>query len=361
MNFRITIIFVLVAALSVKLHAQNSVNVGISKIEFTDESRLAWNGKGPRPITSHIFYPTKAENVEPVMLGEPDEPLFNAGNAVWGAKPVNKIALPLVIMSHGTGGSALQMLWLAEHLVKHGYLVIGVNHHGNTAIEPKKYAEAYKLWWERTLDLSVVLNELSQHRLWSGYIDNDKIGVVGFSLGGYTAISAIGGITDKTLFAKFCQSPKRDFTCDAQLEFSSIDKEFKKVKDTARVKESMLRQGDSFKISAIKAAFVLAPAVAQSITEKSLQNIIIPVRVVVGSNDKVAPALSNAKRVSSLIKAAKYSEIDKVGHYTFLSNCTSLGKKYLSELCLDHKDIVREDVHQRIGKDAVEFFDSVFF
>ena len=360
MNYRTIAILVFFILASFEQHAADTINVGISKIKFIDEQRMAWDGKSKRPVLSHIFYPTLDTHVETVLLGKPGEELFRAGSSVWNAKPIEKIKLPLIIMSHGTGGSALQMLWIAENLVQHGYIVVGVNHHGNTAIESKKYAEGYKLWWERSQDLSVVLDKLSIDDKWSSYIDQNKIGVIGFSLGGYTAISAIGGITDKSLFVKFCQSSERDFTCDAQVEFSSIDAEFNKVKDTIRVKESMLRQHDSYKIDRIKAAFVLAPAVVQAITKESLQSIIVPVSVVVGSNDRVAPAQSNAQRISSLINGASYSEIDNVGHYTFLSNCTTLGRKYLKDLCSDHESVVRKKVHNTVSNNAVDFFNSVF-
>ena len=360
MNYQILAILVFINLVCFNLHAENTINVGISTIEFKDEQRMAWDGKGKRPLLSHIFYPTLDEHVEILMLGDPGEELFRAGSIVWNAKPIDEGNLPLIIMSHGTGGSSLQMLWIAEKLVKHGYIVVGVNHHGNTAIEQKKYAEGYKLWWERTQDLSVVLNKLVTDDKWSLFIDQDKIGVIGFSLGGYTAISAIGGITDISLFTKFCQSEERDFTCDSQKEFSSIEAEFNKVKSSKRVKESMRRQHDSFKIDEIKAAFVIAPAVAQVFTKKSLQGITVPVSIVVGTNDKIAPARTNAQRISLLINGARYSEIFNAGHYTFLSSCTDLGRKYLRYLCNDHESIIRGKAHNRVSNNALDFFNSVF-
>ncbi len=358
MNYLIFLI--LIFLVSFDINADDKINVGITTLIFKDETRMAWDGKSYRPIASHIFYPTLDKHLHPVMLGAPGEELFQAGIAAWNVKPTDKTELPLIIMSHGTGGSALQMLWIAEKLVKNGYIVIGVNHHGNTAIEPKKYAEGYMLWWERTQDLSVVLKKISVDSEWSSYIDKNKIGVVGFSLGGYTAISALGGITDKSLFSKFCQSSEKDFTCDAQQEFSTIVDEFIKVKHTKRVKESMLRQHQSYKIDQIKAAFVLAPAVVQSFTKESLQSIDVPVSVVVGSKDQIAPAKTNAKRITSLVNGASYTEIANGGHYIFLSNCTVLGRKYLKNLCSDDKNIVRKKVHETVSKNILDFFNRVF-
>lgn len=351
-------LFLLIALFSSFSFAE--VNVGILKLDLKDEQRMSWDGKHKRPITVHVFYPTHDTPSAPIKLGKPEEEIFTAGNAIWNAAPAEEERLPLVLMSHGTGGSALQMLWLAEKLVKNGYLVVGINHHGNTAIEAKKYAEGFILWWERSRDIAVALNKISNDKNWFPYIDPTNIGMLGFSLGGYTTIASIGGITDKSLFAEFCDSDKRDFTCDAQVEFANIDEEFNKVKDSDIVKASLKRQHASYKIDQIKAAFVLSPAVVQSITEDSLRGITIPVSVIVGTQDTVAPAASNAKRVASLVSGAEYTEVDGAGHYIFLSECTDSGKVYVKTLCTDSPNVNRAKVHDRVSEQVLSFFNRAF-
>lgn len=349
-------VFLLLMLLSLKLHATSNLNVGAVVAHFKDEQRMAWDGKHQRPVTTHIFYPTTDTQLEPVMLGTIGNELFDAGDLVWNASIANEKKLPLIIMSHGTGGSALLMLWFAEYLGKSGFIVAGINHHGNTVIEKKKYAEGFKLWWERAQDLSVALDKITQDNDWSSVIDEKKIGVVGFSLGGHTAISAVGGITDKSLFNKFCQSNMRDFTCNSQLEFADIDKEFNQVKDTEVVRKSLSRQHDSFRIEPIKAAFVIAPAVVQTFTQASLKQITTPISIVVGSSDKVAPAKTNANRIYSFVANSIYNEFENVGHYTFLANCTELGRQKLNSLCIDHHNIVRQTIHYTVGQKAAKFF-----
>ncbi len=334
------------------------VNVGMENFEIVDEKRLAWRGEEARPIKSQVFYPTLDTAVETLKICPPGREMFVAGQVVFDAKPVVKKPMPLVIMSHGTGGSAVQMLWLAEKLVKSGYLVVGVNHHGNTAVEDKKYVEGFVLWWERANDLGVVLQQLKKSTAWSSKIDWTRVGVAGFSLGGYTAVSSVGGITDSTLLEKFCASEQRDLGCELPPELEGVDLDVDKMKDSAVVQASLKREDESHQSPEIKAAFVIAPAVAQAFTEKSLKNISVPVEVVSGNDDKVAPANSNAKRISSLIPAASYSELNGVGHYTFISNCTDVGKKYLALLCKDNKDVVRQDVHDKVADRAVDFFNA---
>ena len=79
-----------------------------------------------------------------------------ARNADLAAAPRK---FPLILMSHGTGGTALSLAWLGTALAAHGYIVAGVNHPGNNAVEPYT-VEGFSTWWERARDLSEVIDAL---------------------------------------------------------------------------------------------------------------------------------------------------------------------------------------------------------
>lgn len=355
-SLKITILLLSLTIFANTAHTQ--VNVGIKTLHFLDSERKAWNGKNQRPITTTIFYPTLDENIQKIMIGEPNEELFYAGNAVWNATITDQRKRPLIIMSHGTGGAALQMLWIAEELVKNGYIVAGINHHGNTTAEQKQYAPGYILWWERTQDIGVVLNKLISNTDWASHINESKIGALGFSLGGYTVLSALGGITDKSLFYDFCDSDKRDSTCDDQVEFPNVIEEFKKVQNTPQVIASVKKEHDLFRIKLIKAGFIIAPAVIQAFTEDSLKEIQIPTYITGGTLDKVAPIKTNASYAASIIPNNHYLQIQNAGHYTFLSECTNFGKKVLTGLCYDTPNADRNEIHKNVSKEALNFFDA---
>src|SRR5256885_8472094 len=57
---------------------------------------------------------------------------WNAQKAPLSAAATKR---PLIVLSHGTGGGAATMAWLAETLASNGYIVAAVNNHGNTAAE----------------------------------------------------------------------------------------------------------------------------------------------------------------------------------------------------------------------------------
>ncbi len=359
-NLVFMLIFGVFGLVQFSIASEGGIKVGVEKLSLSDAERRSWDGKSVRPITTHIFYPTLENREEPLLIGPPKTPMFYAGNVVWNGALETAGEHPLIVMSHGTGGSALTLLWVAEAFVKQGYIVVGVNHHGNTALEKKKYAQGYTLWWERARDLDVAVNTILSLPEWSKKIDQTKIGVLGFSLGGYTTIAALGGRSDTRLFEAFCKSTKRDFTCEPQKEFPNMYSEFAEVRDTPQVERSLDRHNDDYRVSLFKAGYVIAPAVLQIFTPESLAAIKLPVSITVGSQDKTTPANTNAKWLHEKISGSLYKEIHNAGHYTFLAECGTGGKKILPHLCDDHQSIDRGSIHQQVSSDAVTFFDQVF-
>jgi len=108
----------------------------------------------------------------------------------------------------------------------------------------------------------------------------------------------------------------------------------------------------------IDAVFAMAPAVAFTMTEDSLRAIRLPVEMVVGDADRMAPAKDNAEYVRVEVRGAKLTMLPHVDHYTFLDTCTAEGKKTLERYCEDGKDVDRDAVHARVAGMAVGFFEK---
>jgi predicted dienelactone hydrolase len=120
--------------------------VGRATLFYEDAERTRWAGDGPRPLRTTVWYPAE----RPATETEWTVGVFRAGRTAVDAEIGGPMGpLPLVVLSHGTGGAAAQLSWLAEHLAAHGYLVAAVNHHGNTAAEAAYLSHGFALWWER--------------------------------------------------------------------------------------------------------------------------------------------------------------------------------------------------------------------
>jgi predicted dienelactone hydrolase len=127
----------LLLLLACQASAQTTFKVGMVTRDFTDEQRKNWQGTAPRPLRTAVWYPaaTTATESETIFGGPPDREVFAPVTVAAGAGIANdKQKYPLVLLSHGTGGSAVQMMWLGYYLASRGYIVAAVNHHGNTRI-----------------------------------------------------------------------------------------------------------------------------------------------------------------------------------------------------------------------------------
>ena len=344
------------------LPAQRQARVGMVTRNFTDENRENWQGTAPRPLTTAVWYPAEvtATKEETIFGGPREKEIFVPVTVAPGAE-LSRAArrCPLIVMSHGTGGSAVMMMWLGYYLASRGYIVAAVNHHGNTAAEQQRAAQGFLLYWERAKDLTVVLDKLLADSVFGARIDRDRIGAAGFSLGGYTVISVAGGVFSSQQFETFCRSPQRDFTCEPQPEFPDAPSLFEALKKTdSVVQESLRHAGDSYRDKRIKRVFAIAPALGSGFTASGLSKIKIPVRIIIGQADKITPLTTNAQRYANLIKGARLTVLPgEIGHYTFLAECNAHGKAVV-DICRDAEAIDRAVVHQQVAQLAFEFFEQ---
>lgn len=331
--------------------------VGMTVREFADSTRQSWDGAGPRPLLTTIWYPAiPSAREEPVVVGPPDRAFFLVGTAASEAEISNSSdTFPLVVLSHGTGGAALTLMWLGQHLAAHGFIVAAVNHHGNTAIEQSHTPQGFVLWWERAADLSILIDRMLSDDVLGARIDATRIGAAGFSLGGYTVLSVAGGITDLDAYEAFCSGPARDFTCEPQAEFPAVREAFERVRDDPQVVRSHARHGQSFRDDRIRGVLALAPALGGAFTDEGLASIRVPVHIVVGTADPVAPPVTNARRFAEAIAHADLTLLEGVGHYTFLSLCSEEAMGEIPLYCLDEGP-ERAEVHQRVRELALDFF-----
>ena len=99
------------------------------------------NGSEP-PLTAGVWYPTTAE--------PSDVPLEGFKQRVAPSGPVNGHALPLIVISHGGGGSYAAHYDAALALARAGFVVAAVSHAGDTYDDQSKVL----MLWRRPVQLS---------------------------------------------------------------------------------------------------------------------------------------------------------------------------------------------------------------
>jgi predicted dienelactone hydrolase len=362
-NRLLTLVFVFCAAVSLasgkkkKEVAPVLHPVGFSYRDFATPPDFDWRGSRDHVLSAVVWYPAESSSEEKDQyVGPPDAPLFFAGRAARDATFAPSFGkYALVALSHGTGGSALQMAWLGTYLAARGYIAVAVNHPGNNAVTgytPQGFAEG----WERAKDISTVITDMLGDPRFGERIDVGRIGAAGFSYGGYTMMELAGAITDFNQLLGWCDQVKK--ACDPP-EMPDLMEKFKAIEHQPDVEEAIEHAGDSYRDPRIRAVFAIAPAVARAFTPRSLQEIAIPAEIVVGASDQIAPSRENAEFFARNITGAKLITLPGgVGHYTFLDVGTEAGKKQFPQLFVDNADTDRETVHAEVGRMAADFFDQ---
>ena len=100
----------------------------------------------------------------------------------------------LLVFSHGFGGINTQSTQLMEALASHGFIVASPEHTGNTALDSSDDMPAEK----RVPDVSVVIDRMFERAKtpadpFEGHVDESKVGVLGHSFGGSTALGMVAG------------------------------------------------------------------------------------------------------------------------------------------------------------------------
>jgi predicted dienelactone hydrolase len=141
-------------------------------------------------------------------------------------------------------------------------------------------------------------------------------------------------------------------------EMPDLMDKFKAIEHQPDVQNAIRESGESYRDPRIRAVFAIAPAVSRAFTPESLEKITIPVEIVAGASDRIAPPAENAQFFAENIKGSKLTILPGgVGHYTFLDVGTDAGKKQLPQFFVDNDGVDRESVHLQIAEMAADFFD----
>ncbi|MBF9052236.1 dienelactone hydrolase [Roseobacter sp. HKCCD9010] len=308
-----------------------------------DKSRSNWQNSGARLIAWTAWYPAQR-----IASAKPPEPgFFVSGDVALDAPLAGLSMLPIVLMSHGTGGTAESLGWLARYLAGAGYVVLAANHHGNTGLEPYT-AEGFVCWWERASDLSFLLSYISQDSFFGDRLDLDQTFAVGFSLGGYTVLKMAGAQSSMDEFQRWrtengiVDVGPREFP-NAGANVSNL------ISSSAAFRASWARSSDDFTDKRVKSIAAIAPApTVRAFTRSSVSEIAMPVLLITGGNDAEAPSEHCADWL--MAQNVSFDRVDlgrEVGHYTFLdfpSDRILIGK---DPLFTDHEGVYRAEVHNQ--------------
>src|SRR5580704_2284895 len=294
--------------------------VGVMTRQFNPPEPYEWRGAKTHALVTDIWYPADAAAVEQMQwIGSPDAPFAKGAKAARDAALIaGSDKFPLILLSHGIGGSSAMMAWFGGALASHGYIAAAVNHPGNNALEDYTLPGAV-FWGQRAHDLSALLDVLLADSTFGPRIDSKRVGAAGFSLGGLTVIELAGGIAEFSRYQDFCKSPKADGMCTDTIEYPGLlAKVTSLAKSDPAIQAAFVENSRSHRDPRIRAIFAMAPALGLAFDPASLAKISVPAQIVAGAVDSVVPLETSAKFFATSIPHAQLTIYQAVGHYTFL-------------------------------------------
>ena len=171
-------------------------------------------GGQEQQLTVAVWYPT-ASQPKPYNYGGPTN-----GNIAVNAAPLVKGGpFPLLVFSHGYGGSGLGSAFFTECLAARGWIVVAPDHHDrHSAVrirtgQKKEFdplgllrhakeiaSSSPKDLWKyiyRLDEMKLTLDRMLNHPSFGKLIDRQRIAVAGHSFGGFTSLGLCGTIKER--------------------------------------------------------------------------------------------------------------------------------------------------------------------
>jgi predicted dienelactone hydrolase len=314
------------AVLSLASAAHAGPSIGYQHLTMADPS-------GP-PVEVGVWYPADAAP-SPHRLE-----LFE--QSVAEDAPVAGHDLPLVVISHGNGGSFAGHYDTATALARAGYVVAALTHTGDNYRDQSRAVDLPNRPRQLKLLVDYMLTRWSQHAA----IDPERVGAFGFSSGGFTVLTAAGGEADLGSIGPHCRAHPDFYDCQL----------VKRMPPMA----TALQQAKPIWIhdTRLKAVVVAAPALGFAFGKPGLAQIRAPMQLWRAEFDHVLPQPDYAEAVrQALPSPPDYRVVAGADHYDFLSPCSSALKQQAPDICTSRPGFDREAFHTDFDAAVVRFFD----
>jgi predicted dienelactone hydrolase len=201
------------------------------------------------------------------------------------------------------------------------------------------------VWVGRPKQVSRVIDALLEDAELGSHIQRDRIGVVGHSNGGYTALAVAGAKPSPAASIAHCrQHPD--------------DSRFCSFGGTA-TREATRNVGDipNLRDSRVSAIVLVAPNAAP-FTDDALAQVAVPVRVYGAELDDLTLVRYHAERLAKALPSrAEYVVVQRAGHFSFVASFPWVLKLVAGEAARDPEGFDRDAMHATINSEIVDFFD----
>jgi predicted dienelactone hydrolase len=296
--------------------------VGFSLVHIPD-------GTDP-PIEAGIWYPTSA-TPQPTHIETFVQDVAPDSPAAAGA-------LPLVVMSHGHGGSYGSHADTSLALAQAGIVAASLTHGGDNYRDESRDTDLH----HRVHQLHVLASWML-HGWHRGTIDPARVGAFGFSAGGFTVLALAGGNPNLSLVRPFCQAHPAEFTCRL------VGAHKMEATDAA----SLPFEHDP----GLRAIVVAAPAVGFTFAGGGLSAVTMPVQLWQAKDDQILPSPDYVEPVAAALPTPpQWHVVPHAGHFDFLAPCWAMLARIAPPICVSKPGFDRAAFHADLDAEVVRFF-----
>jgi predicted dienelactone hydrolase len=248
--------------------------------------------------------------------------------------PVAGQGLPLVVVSHGAGGSALGHHDTAATLADAGYVVAAISHPGDNFQDLSRQGHL-SAFATRPVDMRRLTDYMlgAWHR--HAQLDASKVGLFGFSRGGYTGLVTIGAVPDWTLRQDLCPPESSRPLCG---EIRRKELPAPPARDAR-----------------IRAAVIVDPL--SVFDAKGLGHVKTPIQLWASALGGDGVTLQSVETVrQGLPSAPDWQVAANAGHFAFLAPCSPALADVAPEICRDAPGFDRVAFHQVFNAQVLAFF-----
>jgi predicted dienelactone hydrolase len=253
--------------------------------------------------------------------------------------PVAAGAFGGIVVSHGAGGMALLHRDLAMALASQGYVVAAPTHPRGKGNDVSGVA----VWVGRPQQVSRVIDAVLEDRSLGVHVERGRIGVVGHSNGGYTALAVAGARPRPGSEAVHCRAHPDD------ARFCGFGGAA--TREAAREVDSLPELRDP----RVRSIVLMAPN-AVRFPDDALEKVAVPALVYAAEKDDLTRLQYHGERLARTLPRAECVLVKGAGHFSFLASFPGLLRIVAGEGARDPSGFDRDAFHQVMNPEIVEFF-----
>ncbi|MBR2688913.1 MAG: dienelactone hydrolase family protein [Aquamicrobium sp.] len=290
------------------------------------------------PFDVMVWYPTDA----------PQTP-WQAGPFTIDASRDAPIAaqgrFPVVLFSHGSGGTPLGHRQLAGSLARRGFVVVAPAHLGDTATRPRFEKQA-QIFAARPRQAMEALQAALQDERLAAHVDAARIGMIGYSAGGYTALALAGARLDASAASTYCSGTGRDDIGSCGPAKDSVVDAIRQLGKTELPEEPRLK------------ALVLMDPLSIVFDRVSLKEISLPIFLLRPQDDAYMNASHNALALAKGLSFPPQESVVPGRHFVFIDPCPSELAAEAPLICSDEPQVDRAAVHEKFEGEIAAFLEK---